>query len=109
MEWRTYKRGNVLEAIGLALAITGVFNGVAITQHKGHFDNARQARGHKGVAKNGVYHGAELQVLRMGTHGPSGNENDEAGHKVALRTPASSSAEPHTREAGTPPDDAHGG
>src|SRR5436190_7733223 len=109
MEWKTYERRNVLEAIRLALAITIVFNSVIITQHKGHFDDARQARGHKGVAKNGVHLSAKLQVLRMGAHGPSRNENDEAGHKVALRTPASRSAEPHTRKAGTPPDDAHGG
>lgn len=43
----------------------------------------------------------------MRTHSPSRDENDESGNKVPLGLAISVPAQPDSRQAGAPPDDAH--
>ena len=52
-------------------------------------------------------HGAELELLRVGTHGPACHENDNARDEIAFRAAVAFAAEPDAEEASTPPDDAH--
>lgn len=86
-----------------------VRHAVAVPQHKGDLDDARDADGHEGVAKDPVGHGADGQFLRVGRHGPARQEDDEAGDEVALGGAVAGAAQPHAGQAAAPPDDAHGG
>ena len=79
-----------------------------VAQHKRDLHDPRQTRRHKGVPKHAVRHGADHELLRVRRHGPPGQEQHEPGHKVALGLAVPVPAQPHARQAGAPPDDAHG-
>ena len=101
----TYEDGDVLEAVRLRAILT---EAALILQHKGDLDDARQARRHQGVPEHLVRHGTDHEVLWMRRHGPAGNEKDEAWNEVTLGGAVAAAAKPDAREAGAPPNDAHG-
>lgn len=100
----SYKNRNELEAIPRT-AIVG--QRLSVLQNKGNFNDACEAGSHQSVAKHGMGHGADHQLLRVSRHAPAGNENDKSRNEIALRVAIAISAEPDTGQAGTPPDDAH--
>jgi hypothetical protein len=100
------ERRQKLEAVGI-LSIFG--NRVGIFQDETDFDDASDTSSHQGVAKDTVYHGTDVQLLRMATHGPASNGNDDGRNQVALGTAAAVTAEPHAQQTSAPPDDTHTG
>ena len=100
------ERRQELEAVGI-LSIVG--DGAGIFQDETDFDNAGNASSHQSVAKDTVYHGAQVQLLRVTTHGPASNGDDDGGNQVALGTATAVTAQPHAQETSTPPDDTHTG
>ena len=83
--------------------------GLLVLQHKGNFNDARQAGRHQCLAKGAMRHGADHELLRVSRHGPTSHEDDKAGDEVALRVSIAVPAKPHASQTGAPPDDAHGG
>lgn len=78
-----------------------------IPQNERDLNNARQTRRHQGVPEDSVDHGTDHQLLGMRRHSISGNQDDNSRNEVTLRTSAASTAEPHTQQTSTPPDNAH--
>ena len=100
-EWR-----QELEAVGI-LSIAG--DGVCISQDEADFDDASDTSSHQGVAKDTVHHGAQVQLLRVATHGPASDSDDDSGNQVALGTATAVAAQPHAQKTSAPPDDTHTG
>lgn len=84
-------------------------NAHLVTEHKANLDDTGHTCSHEGVSKSLVGHGTDHQFLRVGGHGPAGNEDDKARNKVALRRAVPPTAEPNAGQAGAPPNNAHGG
>lgn len=93
-----------LETVGI-LSIAG--DGICVSQDETDFDDASDTSSHQGVAKDTVDHGTEMQLLRVATHGPASNGNDDGGNQVALGTATAVAAQPHAQETSTPPDNTH--
>ena len=62
-------------------------DGVLVAQDEANLDEPRQPRRHERVSEYGVHHRTQHQTLRVRTHGPAGEQNDDAGDEVA-RWPA---------------------
>lgn len=100
----TYKNRDELKAVPRT---TIVSQRLSILQDKGNFNNTCKTGSHQSIAKHGMGHGADHQLLRVSRHAPAGYENDESRNKVALWVAIAISAKPDTGQAGTPPYDAH--
>ena len=100
------KTGNVLEAVPRAAALV---QRLFVLEDKGDFNDTSHTNSHQRLAKHGVRHGADHELLRMRRHGPAGDEDDKGGNKVALGVSVAVAAEPDTGQASAPPDDSHGG
>jgi hypothetical protein len=95
-----------LEAVGI---LSIVRYRVGIFQDETDFDDAGNSSSHQGVAENTVYHGTDVQLLRMTTHGPTSDGNDDGRNQIALRAATAVAAQPHTQQTSAPPDDTHTG
>lgn len=101
----TYKDGNVLEAVpGTAALVQRLF----VLENKGNLNDTGDTDGHERLAKHGVCHGADHELLGVSRHGPAGDEDDKGGDKIALGVAVAITAHPDTSQAGAPPDNTHG-
>lgn len=100
----TYENGNVLEAVPRAAIVR---QRLRILQNKRDFNDSCHASGHKGIAKHGVRHGANHQLLRVRRHAPASDEDDESRDEVALRVAVAVPAQPNTGQTSTPPNNSH--
>ena len=100
-----YKRYEELKAVGF-LRTPRAERGL-VAKHKGDLDNARRAGRHQGVSEHGMHHGAQRQVLRVRTHGPSRHDDDDGGNEIPPRPAVPGATQPHAEQAGAPPHDSH--
>ena len=78
--WRTHERCQVLEAADLFSISVG--KSVLVFQHEADFDHSDRSRSHQSVPKHRVDMGAELQSLRMASHAPPSQYNDQCREYV---------------------------
>lgn len=102
----TYEDGNILEAADRTTVLRETH---AISEHKGDFDDPCDPDSHQGITEDRMRLSADWVVLGVGTHGPPCHQQHKTRDEIALRTAVTVLAEPDTRQAGTPPDDAHRG
>lgn len=79
----------------------------SIFQNKGNLDDSCCSSSHQGISKDCVDHAAEMQGLWMRRHGVPGQQDDNCGNEVALRTTVPLTAQPDPQKTGAPPDNAH--
>ena len=90
----TYKWGQELEAIVL-FSIPRV-HAIPISQHEADLHNPCRAGCHQRITENSVHHRAQRQVLRVRTHRPTRDDNDNSRNQVPPRSPISLPRKPHT-------------
>lgn len=98
---RTHERWQMLPAIRLS-------SSSAILQNEADLNDSRSTSSHQAVPKNGVHHRAKHQLLWMGTHSPTSENDDQSWQNIATRPSSSTSAKPNTQQTSTPPNDPHG-
>lgn len=78
-----------------------------VSKEEADFDNSCGTRSHQGISKDGVNHGAQWKILRMGTHPPAGHDDHECRDDISPWFTASAATQPNAQKTCTPPYNSH--